>query len=1136
MKKKRWIFHCRRIPCMSQILRIMKLTTFLLFVLFFQVSAGVFSQNNGNLTLKAEQESVNSILKLIEGKSDFRFLFNSSNIDVERKTDIDVNSKSIEEVLKQLFEGTNVKFRSFNGNYVLYTEDGNLPSNTQQQKDITGKVTDSTNSPLPGVSVVIKGTTSGTITDMDGKYTLSKVTESSVLVFSFVGMKSQEFVIGDKTLLNVTLEEETIGIEEVVAVGYGTQKKSNVTGSISSVKSEDLANRSTSNAASALQGKVSGVQVMNTSGAPGATSTIRIRGFSSNGISDPLYIVDGLKVTNIDYLDADNIENIEILKDGASSAIYGAEAGNGVVLVTTKSGKKGGGKIFVNTQNSFSSLAKKLDVLNADEFIKFMLEAEPTRAEELDKFYYNDPSSYVNNKLADTDWQNELFQTGYRQRYSVGFQGGTDKGSLFVSLNYLDHDGIIIGSEDSYKRMTGQINGSYQIKDWFSIGVTNSIETSKMRQISESNVLESSVTSMSYILDPLTPVMYSDGLIGASSLVQDAVLQGYSPIKDPETGNYYGVSRWGNPNPLAKLDIPNVYTDAFQVNGTLYANITPVKNLVITSRLGYRFNNTYNYRYEKPNWVSETTGTKVPFLETSQLGNKYYQIENFANYSFDWGKSNFTAMAGTSFINSISNYMRTSTNELQSMADNYHYLDYSTTTANDLIYGNTTEKKQVAYYGRLGWNYNNRYNIQFNFRADSYDAAYLDLQHNWGYFPSVSAGWNITNEKFMQSINRNVLSSAKLRMSYGKNGSISNLGGYMYASSLNAGGLNSVIDDKLYTGIYPSLYLANPKLRWEESKQFDAGIDIRLFKDKLSLTADYFNKNTDGLLIRSSANLTTGTSYVFQNVGAVNNHGFELDIDWKDAIQKELKYGIKANIATVSNNVDQYKGTGVRIQGSSLAHSKTAVTYFEEGYPIWYLRGYQVDHIDATNGKPIYKDLNNDGNISEADQGFMGSGVPDFTYGATLSLSYKNFDLLVNGTGAYGNEIYYGIQRAIVSQQNRAQFVYDERWTPENTTSKRASAYYNLDPNYLQSDAFVFSGSYFKIKQIQLGYNLPKSALRVIDASDMRIYVSMDDFFTFTKYPGSDPEVRPNSTTSMSVDFGGYPAAKSVMFGINLTF
>jgi len=1120
---------------------IMKLSIFIICLTVFSVTATETFSQNAKISLSMRNVTIEDVMRSIEDKSEFRFFY-TEKLAVENKVSIDCEKKEISEVLDGIFKNTDISYRIVGRQIALYRNGEELSSfQSTQQKSINGKVVDSTGEGLPGVSVVIKGTTTGTITDVDGKYSLSNVPASAIFQFSFVGMKSQEVAVGNKTLLNITMEEESIGLEEVVAVGYGTQKKSNVTGSISSVKSEDLANRSTSSAASALQGKVAGVQVMNTSGAPGSTSTIRIRGFSSNGSSDPLYIVDGLKVTSIDYLDADNIENIEILKDGASTAIYGAEAGNGVVLVTTKSGKKGGGKIFVNTQNSFSSLAKKLDVLNADEFIKFMLEAEPTRAEELDKFYYNDPSSYVNNKLADTDWQNELFDTGYRQRYTVGFQGGTDKGSLFVSMNYLNHDGIIIGSEDSYKRMTGQINGSYQIKDWFNIGVTNSIETSKSRQVSENDVLTGSVTSMSYILDPLTPVEYSDGLTGASGIVQDAVQQGNSPIIDPNTRNYYGVSHWGNPNPLAKLKIPNTYTDAFQVNGILYANITPIKNLVITSRLGYRFNNTYYYQYERPNWPEPNQGSTVPSIRASQLGGKYYQLENFANYSFDLGKNNFTVLAGTSFINSISNLMYTYTNELQSLADNYHYLDYSTSTANDIVSGNTNEKTQLAYYGRLGWNYGNKYNIQFNFRADSYDAAYLDLQHNWGYFPSVSAGWTITNEKFMQSINRNILSSAKVRVSYGKNGSISNLGGYMYASNLNAGAMSSAepynyyMNSKLYTGIYPSVYLANPKLRWEESKQFDAGIDIRLFKDRMSLTADYFNKNTDGLLIRSSANLTTGTNYVFQNVGVVNNHGFEFDMEWKDVI-KDFKYGIKTNIATVSNNVDKYKGSGVRIQGSSLAHSKNAITYFEEGYPIWYLRGYKVDHIDPSNGKPIYKDLNTDGNITEADQTYMGSGIPDFTYGATLSLAYKNFDILLNGTGAYGNKILYGIARANGQQQNRAQFIYDERWTPENTTAKRASAYYNLDPNYLQSDAFVFSGSYFKIKQIQLGYNLPKSTLRLIDASEMRVYVSMDDFFTFTKYPGSDPEVRPNSTTSMSVDFGGYPAAKSVMFGVNLTF
>ncbi|MDR1182801.1 MAG: SusC/RagA family TonB-linked outer membrane protein, partial [Bacteroidales bacterium] len=379
---------------------------------------------------------------------------------------------------------------------------------SQGSKTITGNVIDSYGESLIGVSVAVKGTTVGTVTDYEGNYKLDVPVGSKVLSFSYMGMKPIDIPLEGQTQINVTMEEESLGLDEVVVIGYGVQKKSDVTGAISSVKAEDLANLSTASAASAMQGKVSGVQVINTSGAPGSASTIRIRGFSSNGISEPLYIVDGLKVPGIDYLDAGNIESIEILKDGASAAIYGAEAGNGVVLVTTKTGKKGQGKIFFNTQNSFSSLARKIKLLNAHDFITYALEANPNFAQELDMFYYNDPSSYVNNKLADTDWQDEFFSTGYKQRYTVGFQGGSDKGSLYISLNYLDHDGIITGSQDTYKRISGQLNADYKIKSWFDAGVTTSIETSKYKQVGESSVLAS--VNMMYLMDPLTPVEYSD--------------------------------------------------------------------------------------------------------------------------------------------------------------------------------------------------------------------------------------------------------------------------------------------------------------------------------------------------------------------------------------------------------------------------------------------------------------------------------------------------------------------------------------------------------------------------------------------------------------------------------------------------
>ena len=334
----------------------------------------------------------------------------------------------------------------------------------------------------------------------------------------------------------------------------------------------------------------------------------------------------------------------------------------------------------------------------------------------------------------------------------------------------------------------------------------------------------------------------------------------------------------------------------------------------------------------------------------------------------------------------------------------------------------------------------------------------------------------------------------------------------------------------------PVSFLANPNLRWEESKQLNLGLDLRFFNDRLSLTADYFNKNTDGLLIQSSALLTTGTSFVFQNVGVVNNQGFELDMEWKDVIKNDFKYSIKANIATVKNNVDEYKGEGVRITGSSLANSDIAISYFEEGYPLWYLRGYKIAGISQEDGSPIYEDITNDGEITDADRTNIGNGIPDFTYGATISMSYKNFDFLLYGTGAYGQELMYGTSRVLQEISNRPQFLFDNRWTPENTIAKQPAPYYHTDVQFLNSDAFVFDGSYFKIKQIQLGYNVPASLLNKIQISALRAYVSLDDFFTFTKYPGNDPEVRPLTASALAIDLGGYPIAKTVMFGVNVTF
>ena len=511
-------------------------------------------------------------------------------------------------------------------------------------------------------------------------------------------------------------------------------------------------------------------------------------------------------------------------------------------------------------------------------------------------------------------------------------------------------------------------------------------------------------------------------------------------------------------------------------------------------------------------------------------------------------------MAGMSYSDKSRDYVYGSTNTLSSYDSNFQYLEYSTNDADDKVAGYLTQERKIAYFGRLSWDFLGRYQAQFNFRADSYDAAFLDLDHNWGFFPSASIGWTFSQEDFMSAIREEgIISFAKLRASYGVNGSVSNLGGYMYSSTLNTGAagkfmgvilapMTYVLNGKLYQTTYPSSKLANPDLRWEESKQFDLGLDLRWANDRLVTTFDYYHKVTDGLLVESTSLLTTGTRTVWQNVGKITNQGFEAEVEWRSKIGKDFGYSIKGNIATVSNKVSEYKGEGVRIGGSGVLGGGTS-TYFEEGYPIWYIRGYEIDHIDAQSGMAVYKDNNGDGEITDDDRTCLGSAIPDFTYGFTLSANYKNFDFSVYGAGSQGNKMIYGLNAKTAQYENRPTYLTENRWRKAGDNASMPSAVQQInDPNFVLSDALVRDASYFKIKQIQLGYSLPKSLLKKLTLESLRVYASLDNFFTFTSYEGADPEANALSNTggatasSMALDYGSYPSAKTISFGFNVAF
>jgi TonB-linked SusC/RagA family outer membrane protein len=1029
---------------------------------------------------------------------------------------------------------------------VLLTIWGGLTASAQN-RTISGTIVDVGGEPVIGAAVTVVGNTRiGTATDMDGKFSLSVPAGASISVES-IGYKAQTLAVGNQSVFNIVLEEDNEMIEETVVVGYGVQRKSDLTGSVASVREAELANRSTSDAAAALQGKAAGVQVFNDSGAPGEGSSIRVRGISSNSGSGlgPLLIVDGLKVDKIDYLDPSMIESMEVLKDAASAAIYGAQAGNGVVLITTKNGAKGkdkDGSIFYNYKITLTQLGHHAEVMNAEQYIDWQQQLGNLPAtDELIK-------TGVWDGVTDTNWADVLYGTGITHSHTLGAQGGNDRGSYFLSLNYVDEDGMARGNTDTFKRFTAQINADYKIKSWFTVGTNTSIERREQQKIGEHSEYAGSSAGLlgTLVIDPLTPV-YFTSYDELNQGMKDALDAGkqivYGPADHP--GWYYAVSKileGDGINPLIYRDRNQKKEESWQIRGTVYANLTPFKGFVFTSRLGYRIKQSYSSDYQEPYYANLKSYSTTYSISASTSQSYYYQWENFANYNVTLGKKHaIGAMAGMSYTFNDSRGVGAGLegeDPLKGYAENFRYLSQDNGSGTKSISGGTpSQSAQISYFGRLTYSYDNRYSLQTNFRADAFDSSKLSPKNRWGYFPSVSAGWTVSNEHFIKdNISRDVLSFLKFRASWGINGNISVLSGYPYSTSISYNSKNYQFSDSdvLTLGSQPD-GLANPNLTWETSKQTDVGMDLRLFNNRLTLGVDWFNKDTEGLLVNIAPVAEVGISSTTVNAGSVNNTGWEFELGWQDNIG-DFHYSINGNLSTLKNRVTYLDPSVGHQKGSSFGNMKFS-TWFEEGYPVWFFRGYQYAGVNEE-GQPLYYTAPDaDGVVGtttapvDADMGYMGSALPKLSFGLTLHMDWKGIDFTLFGTGAAGHQLMPCVYRVDHSQINSLVYFYEEcgKSLPkiENVLTKE----------FWSSSAVVFSGDYFKIKQIQLGYTLPKKWLKKIFISDLRVFASMDDWFVITKYPGFDPETASTGSTSgMGLDKGSYPNAKKMMFGVNLTF
>ncbi len=993
----------------------------------------------------------------------------------------------------------------------------------QQTTTVKGVVYDADNATLPGATILVKGTSQGTTSDMDGNFTLQVPSTATTLVVSFIGMVTQEVAI-TKELIKVNLSSSATNLDQIVVVGYGVKKKSLVTGAISSVKAKDLQTTSSSRADQAIQGKTAGVMVLPTSGSPGAGTKIRIRGTNSNSNSNPLFIVDGMKTGDINNIDPGDIESMEVLKDAASSAIYGTEGANGVILVTTKSGKSGKGQVDYDFQFGSQSVRTDMKLMDATQYKQWMTESGQTTQ---DRFGAN------------TDWLSETFQTAPMQKHHLSFSGGNDKTTYMLSGSYLTQDGIVGGDKANYTRYTSRLNLKSDIKKWLEVGGNFSYSHSNQENVGQDDEYRSLVNS-ALLIDPFTPVTYT----GTPANVQTLLNDGKVIVKD-DAGNYFGLTENVSgemANPLAVLTTYHNTTEQDKMMGTGYATIKPFAGFSFTSRIGVDL--TYqNQHIWSPLYYFSTENQNGTTNVTDNL-NKYntWLWENFATYTKDINDHSFTLMAGYSAQEYNGPAYTLYSAPLVYPGDPYAYQGATTSDLYDRTGGVPTTNTMASMFGRLSYSYKGKYLLEGSVRRDG--ASVFPTDSKYAVFPAISAGWVISKEDFFKT---DLISYFKFRASWGSNGSKSNLPGNEDKELWTLAGIKYPDPTGTYQPGAQISKLVNKDLKWERTEMTDIGIDVRLLDNKITFTADWYNKNTENLIAIGTFPMSTGGGMPYVNAGTVNNKGFEFELGYNNQ-DNEFKYGASLNLSTLKNEVTKLDVnapvSGANVRGYNL-------TWFEEGQPIWYFKGYKTDGIfndkaeaDAYNtkygttfqaGDPIVVDVNGDKKITPTDQTKIGSPHPSLIYGGNIFMSYKGFDFTLAFQGVSGNDIFMAWYRTDRSLSNKPAYLFEDRWTPTNTNASSPRADNSSDYVY-RSDLMVSNGSYMRIKQVQLGYTLANEITSKFGVNSLRAYISLDDYFTITKYKGLDPEAGSNNNQSQGVDRGLYPIASKLLFGLSASF
>ncbi len=1009
-----------------------------------------------------------------------------------------------------------------------------------QSLTVTGRVTSkSANEPLEAATITVKGTSTSTITDKNGVFTITVPKAGSVLVISYLGMASEEVTVNQQGQINVSLTETGGSLNEVVVIGYGQQKKSLVTGAISSVKAEQLATVSSTRIEQALQGRTAGVQVIPVSGQPGAGMSVRIRGTGSNRSSEPLYIIDGVRAGGMESIDPSEIESIEILKDAASAAIYGAEGANGVVIITTKTGKRNTSDITYNAQFGVQSVKDDfVQMMNAQQYQQYLQEAgvagAPTMAD-------------VAGLGEGTNWMREVLQTAPQQHHSLSLSGGSDRSTYLINGTLFTQEGIVGGEKARFNRYTVRFNADHKIKPWLNFGNRLMYSHHRRKAISENNEF-GSILSSALVMDPITPVTYNSGST-LPAHVQSAIAAGH-PLRTDANGNLYGISNYLKGeygNPLARIDMARGENIQNKIVGNVFAEIEPFKGFKFTSRFGVDAAFQVGHGWTPTFWFSSESQNTI--ANGYDYSNNWFtwQFENFANYQRRFGNHNLNLLAGVSAQKTKEQHMGGSYSGLFKEEDKFSYADFVPDVL-DRIGSIAFNRTLASFYGRINYDYKGKYLLSATLRRDG--SSLFSPDYQWGTFPSVSAGWVFSQEDFFNS---RFMNYGKLRASWGQNGSLSSVGLGEWLNSIGAGLLYPDGNGGLMVGAAPTS-LAYPELTWETSDQFDIGADFAFLKNRLTLTVDYYKKTTNDLLTGGNAPLFAGNVLRTVNAGEVVNKGVEVELGYRNQPRVNgLGYEFFLNMSSLKNEVTFLDPNSPILFGAGIGTGWSA-TAMQVGQPIWYFNGYKTDGIFQSQadvdayiaktgitgyapkaGEPIVVDVNGDKLITPADMTNIGSPHPDFMLGARMNLTFKGFDLLVFVQGQYGNEKLMGFNRTDRSTANKPYFFYANRWTGPGSTNTWFAAN-TSNPYIYNGDLMVFDGSYTRVRQLQLGYTLPQSLLRKIKFKHARVYVSLDDFFTFTKYPGVDPEAGSNGGNSIGIDRGGYPVPRKAVAGLTFTF